>query len=123
MADFIDKCGLKLLILLAWWILLTKIGVAAAPKVLASFSAAMCTVGIIGIKPKPAEAKKPKERLKVRLKKIFGQALTRKNARRFVLTALILFGFSFFVAYPVIFYIGAVVNIALTVACLSARDA
>ncbi len=122
MADFIDKCGLKLLILLAWWILLSQIGVALAPKVLASFSAAMCTVGAIGIKPAPATERKPKEKFGTKLKAVFKAALTRQNARRFAITALILLVFSFFVGYPVLFYVGAVVNIALTVACFAARD-
>lgn len=126
MAETIDRCGLRFLILAAWWVILAGTGAPTAARVLASFAAAMCTVGLTDRLPgrKRAEKaeKKDKAPLAVRLKKFAASALTRRNARRFMTTALILLLFSFVVGVPVWYYVLIAINVALTVACFAAGD-
>ena len=121
-AEKIDKCGLRALVLLAFWLIVGETGAAMPAKIIASFSAAMCVIGCVekiwGKKESTAAANR-RAPLKPRLKELARAALTRKNARRFLTVALILLVFSLFVSVPVWYYVMIGVNVVIVCLCLA----
>lgn len=124
LAEKIDICGLRALVLLAVWLIIGETGVALPAKIVSSFAAAMCLIGFIdSVWGRKETANEPRRRapLLPRLKEIARAALTRKNARRFMIVSLILLVFSFFVGVSVWYYVMIAVNIALVCLCLASR--
>lgn len=123
LAEKIDKCGLRALVLLAFWLIVGETGVPMPSKIIASFSAAMCAIGCIdSLWGKKESANETRRRVPLlpRLKELARAALTRKNARRFMIVALLLLVFAFVVPVPVWYYVMIAVNLVLVCLCLAA---
>lgn len=124
LADKIDRCGFRALVLLAFWLIASRLGASTAEKIVVTFSASMCVIGCLesmhGKKEIPAAEQAHRAPLMPRLKELARAALTRKNARRFMTVALLLLVFSLFVAVPVWYYVMIAVNIVIVCLCLAA---
>lgn len=123
LAEKIDKCGLRTLILLLFWLIFGKLGVPVDAMIVATFASAMCVVGAAeSLRGKRETVSAPVHRVPLapRIKEAARAALTRKNARRFALVALTLLVFSLFVTVPVWYYIMIGLNIALVCLCFAA---
>lgn len=119
--DTIDKCGMRVLILLVCWVVLGSFGSPTYIHILSSVGAALCIIGVTeilwsGDRKRDKVSKPP---ISYRLREFARAALTRQNARRFMIVALILFGFSFFIPFAVWYYVIIGVNVILTVLCLA----
>ena len=99
MSHVIDRCGFRFIVLLIWWVVFSELSVPTGAKVIATFSSAICLVGAIERKlfKSAPETKREKKRISTQLKSLFTSAINKANARRFIVTALILLGFGFFI--------------------------
>lgn len=124
LADKIDRCGFRALVLLAFWLIASRLGTSMAEKIIVTFAASLCVIGCLervrGKKEMPAAEATHRAPLMPRIKELARAALTRKNARRFMTVALLLLVFSLFVAVPVWYYVMIAVNVVIVCLCLAA---
>ncbi len=115
----IDRCGLKLLVLILSF-MITGIGdPPAALHVIAAVAAALAASGALGaVLPPVRRSPLPH----VRPGSFFRAALSRGNAGRFIATALFLAFFAFVLPAGAVYAVFAVVCTVLAVVCLSRRD-
>lgn len=118
--DVIDRCGMRVLILLICWVGLGSFGAPAYVHILSSVGAALCVVGMTeAFLPSREKRSAYKPPVSFRLREFARAALSRDNARRFMIVALILLGFSFFIPFSVWYYVLIGVNVLATVLCLA----
>lgn len=119
-AERIDRCGLRILIMLLCWMITGSFGALPPAHIVAAAGAALCIAGILECfflpSPRLRAATPP---LSVRVKELAHAALTRANARRFMTVALILTVPTFFLPVAVWYYVVIAVNVGLTVLCLA----
>ena len=118
---FADRCGLKLLILLVCYILTGINSPSAAVHIVSAAAAAMCADGALrALLPPyaPPSGVKPKITLRALAREFF----TRKNAGRFMLTALLLASLALLLPFSAVYIVSAVVCAAFAVVCFARSE-
>lgn len=117
---FSDICGLRLLIFLVCYMITGIDSPPAALHIIAAAAAALAAAGAVrDLIVRDASPRSAKERPNVT--ETIRSALSGKNARRFVIAALILAVLSFVIPFPVPYVVGACVCTLLAVVCLARR--
>lgn len=102
--EIIDKCGLRLLIFIAVYLLLRHCQLSTFNHLLAAITYCRAL---------------PDKKKKKTFRELIRVLLAPEGARKFLIAAAVIFIFSIFVSFTVWHVIVAVVNIALAVVCLS----
>ena len=119
-STFIDRCGLRLLVLIACFAIVNTAVRYAPLRVFAASAAAVAAAGALdALLPRPPA---PVTARSFSLKSFLRSALTRSNAKRFIVAALILSVAAFFLPFRVPYIVAACVLTAVAVVCLASRN-